>query len=448
MDIHTRREIAKIAIPVGLESSFQLGLGFVNQVIVGTLGTATIAAVGLANNVLFIGILCLNTLGAGCAILASRARGRGDEAAVSRISTLSLGFAVTLAVSLALPLAWSARAFLDGVGASQEVARIGGPYLSLIALSLPLTVLSVVSSAVFRTLGHARLPMAVTMTALTLTPILSWLLAIPLEMGAVGAAWASLITQFLRAGVLVGLLFSSRWGIAWSWPNWGQAKAILGQMIPLVLPLFITEMVFSSGSFLFALLFERLGTEALAAFQIATTLEGVFITAAIGLNSAATILVARQIGQANPEGIWRVSGSLGRLGLLTAAGLGLLFGLSGFLLPTLYPHTTPQVQHWGFWAIVLNALFQPVKVCNMIFFGVLSSGGDTRYLLLSDVITVFVVGLPLAYSLAFPLGLGLWGIFLGRLLGEEMVRIGMFWWRYRSGRWFRLDGSPGPTAAD
>lgn len=77
MDIHTRREIAKIAIPVGLESTFQLGLGFVNQVIVGTLGTATIAAVGLANNVLFIGILCLNTLGAGCAILASRARGRG-----------------------------------------------------------------------------------------------------------------------------------------------------------------------------------------------------------------------------------------------------------------------------------------------------------------------------------------------------------------------------------
>lgn len=88
---------------------------------------------------------------------------------------------------------------------------------------------------------------------------------------------------------------------------------------------------------------------------------------------------------------------------------------------------------------MLNALFQPVKVSNMIFFGVLSSGGDTRYLLLSDVITVFGVGLPLAYLLAFPLGLGLWGIFLGRLLGEELVRIGMFWWRYKSGRWFKLE---------
>lgn len=439
MDIHTRREIAKIAIPVGLESTFQLGLGFINQVIVGTLGTATIAAVGLANNVLFIGILCLNTLGAGCAILASRARGRGDEPAVSRISSLSLGFAVTLAASFALPLALFAQPFLDGVGASQEVARIGGPYLSLIALSLPLSVLSVVSSAVFRTLGHARLPMVVTMTAVMLTPLLSWFFVIPLEMGAVGAAWASLITQFLRAGVLVGLLFFSRWGIAWSWPNWGEAKVILREMIPLVLPLFITEIVFSGGSFLFALLFERVSTEALAAFQIMTTLEGVFITAAIGLNSAATILVARQIGQANPEGIWRMSGSIWRLGLFAAAGLGFLFALSGFLLPVLYPHTTPQVQDWGFWAIVLNALFQPVKVSNMIFFGVLSSGGDTRYLLLSDVITVFVVGLPLAYLLAFPLGLGLWGIFLGRLLGEEMVRISMFLWRYRSGRWFKLE---------
>ncbi|WP_276958010.1 MATE family efflux transporter [Allomeiothermus silvanus] len=439
MDIHTRREIAKIAIPVGLESTFQLGLGFINQVIVGTLGTATIAAVGLANNVLFIGILCLNTLGAGCAILASRARGRGDEAAVSRISSLSLGFAITLAASFALPLALYAQPFLDGVGASTEVARIGGPYLSLVALSLPLVTASVVSSAVFRTLGHARLPMAVTMTAMALTPFLSWLFVIPLELGAVGAAWASLITQFLRAFVLVGLLFFSRWGIAWSWPSWGEARVILREMIPLVLPLFITEIVFSCGSFLFALLFERVSTEALAAFQIMTTLEGVFITAAIGLNSAATILVARQIGQANPEGIWRMSGSIWRLGLFAAAGLGFLFALTGFLLPTLYPHTTPQVQDWGFWAIVLNALFQPVKVSNMIFFGVLSSGGDTRYLLLSDVITVFGVGLPLAYLLAFPLGLGLWGIFLGRLLGEELVRISMFWWRYKSGRWFKLE---------
>jgi putative MATE family efflux protein len=288
--------------------------------------------------------------------------------------------------------------------------------------------------------------MTVTMITLTLTPLLSWLLVLPLGLGVVGAAIAALIAQGLRALTLVGYLFFSRWGIDWNWPEWSQARRILGHMVPLVLPLFITEIVFSGGSFLFALLFERLGTAELAVFQIVNTLEGVFITASLGLNVAATILVAQAIGRGDAEGVWRMAGAILKLGLLSAGVFGLLMALSSLLLPSLYPHTAPQVRQWVVWATLLNALFQPVKVSNMIFFGVLSSGGDTRYLLLSDLVTVFVVGLPLAYWLGFGLGLGLWGIFLGRLLGEELVRISMFVWRYRTGRWFRLEAQPAPQA--
>ncbi|MER3553147.1 MAG: MATE family efflux transporter [Meiothermus sp.] len=448
MSPETRREILKLALPVGLESVFQLGLGFVNQVIVGVLGTATIAAVGLANNVLFIGILCLNVLGSGAAILASRARGRGDQTEVWRITSLSLGFAVLLAAAISLPLALFARPFLDAVGASTEVAAIGGPYLSLVALSLPLTVVSVVASTVFRTLGHPRLPMVVTMSVVALTPLLSLLLVFPLGMGAKGAALAAVLAQALRAGVLLGCLFWSRWGVRWAWPRLDEARLILRTMIPLVLPLFITEILFSSGSFLYALLLERVGTQALAVFQIVNTLEGVFITVAIGLNSASTILVGRAIGGRDREGVWRMSGSVLSIGLVGAAGFGLAFALTGLLLSVLYPNATAQVHTWGSLAIALNALFLPVKVSNMILFGTLASGGDTRYLLLSDIVTVFVVGLPLAYLLAFSLGLGLWGIFLGRLFGEELSRITMLLWRYRAGRWFRLEPAPAASGAN
>ncbi|MBO1437867.1 MATE family efflux transporter [Meiothermus sp. CFH 77666] len=443
-----RREIFKIALPVSLESTVQLALGFVNQVIVGTLGTATIAAVGLANNVLFIGILCLNTLGAGCAILASRARGRGDEAAVKRIVSFFIGFSLVLALLLALPLGLGATPFLKLVGADQEITSIGGPYLSLVALSLPLITLSVVSSAAFRSIGRARIPMLVTIPAITLIPLLSWVFVFPLEMGAVGAAVAALVAQGVRAGVLLWLLLGSRWGLRWAWPEFGQVRRLLLEAVPLVLPLFITEVVFSGGVFLFALLFERLGTQELAVFQIVSNLEMVFITASAGLHYAATVLVAQAIGRADSPGVWGVSRLIWRIGLISAAIFGLVFALFAFLLPLLYPNTTPQVQQWAFWAVLLNALFQPVKVSNFIFFGTLASGGDTRFLLLSDFVTVFLVGLPLAWLLAFPLGLGLWGIFLGRLLGEETVRVAMFLWRYRGGHWFRLDAKARALATD
>lgn len=442
-----RREIIKIALPVSLETVFQVALGFVNQVIVGTLGTATIAAVGLANNLLFIGILCLNVLGSGCAILISRAlgkesRGSGDQAAVSRISSLSLAVGLSVSSLIAVPLALFATPFLASVGADPEIARIAGPYLSISALTLPLITLSVVASAVFRATGQPRVPMIVTIAAVALTPLLAWWFVIPLQMGAVGAALAGVLTQALRSVILIGLLFTNSRGIRFVWPDALEARTLLTTMLTLTWPLFVTEILFSGGIFLYALMVERLGTPELAAFQIVATLEPVFITAAFGFNAAATILVAQAIGRADRPGIWLMSRSILQLGAISAAGFALLFAATGFLLPVFFPNISPQVQSWAFWAIILSAAFQVVKVSNMIFFGVISSGGDTQFLLLSDFVTVFVFGLPVAYFLAFNAQWGFWGVMLGRLIAEETVRVLMFLWRYQSGKWFKLEADP------
>jgi putative MATE family efflux protein len=443
-----RREIGKIAIPVSLESVFQLSLGLINQVIVGTLGTATIAAVGLSNNLMFIGILCLNTLGSGAAILVARARGRGDATSMSHITSVSTLFSVLVSLAFSLPVSMWAKPFLQAVGASQEISDIGGPFLALIALTLPLITTSVVASAVFRSTGHARVPMVVTMTSMALTPVLSWIFVVHFGVGTIGAAIAGLLTQGLRAVSLLGFLFLSRWGLRFRWLSWSAAKGILSQISRLIWPLFTTELLFSGGSFVFALLCERLGTEALATFQIVHTLEGVVLMASIGLNNAGTILVSQAIGRRDATAVWQMSKGVWQVAVVASSLFGLLLALSGLLLPTLYPNTTTNVHQWGLWAIVLHAVFQPVRVSNMTFFGILASGGDTRFLLLSDIVTVFFVGLPLAYFWAFNIGWSVWGIFLGRLLGEELVRLSMFVWRYYQGRWCRLDtGYLCPTPA-
>ncbi|PYE49960.1 MATE family efflux transporter [Deinococcus yavapaiensis] len=445
MSAETNREIARIALPVSLESMVQLVLNFTNQVVVGTLGTATIAAVGLSNNALFIGIACLNVVGSGCAILASRARGRGDEDTLGRIALLSVLFAVLLALLLTVPIALSGSGFLRFVGASDEIAGIGGPYLGLYALALPLVTANVVMTSTFRTIGRARLPLIVTLSSLTLTPLLAWLLVTQLGWGVIGAAAAIVMTQSLRTALLAGFLFFSRFGIRVRLPTFSQGRGVFAEMAPLVLPLFVTEIVFSSGVFLFSLLVGRIGTAQLAAFQIVATFENIFVVGAVGFNTAATILTGRAIGQANAREVWRWSGGVWRLGVLVGLGLGVLFAASTFLIGALFPNTTPEVRQLAQWGALLNALFLPVKVANMIGFGTLASGGDTRYLLLSDVVTVVLVGLPFAYLLAFPAGLGLWGVFLGRLLGEEMARIVMLVWRYRTGAWFKLEPRPNPT---
>lgn len=436
-----RRQILEIAVPVSIESSFQLFVGFVNQVIIASLGTIAIAAVGLANNLLFIGVLTLSALGSGTGILVSRARGRQDQPAILRLAWVGVLLALTLGSALAAPLVFWSSGFLTAIGTDPEVVTSASGYLSLVAGTLPFVAVSSVATMVFRSIGQVRLPMVVAMATGVLSPALSWVLVHFAGLAEPGAGIGLLIGQALKAVILVGYLTGRRYGTGFSVPTAATVRAESRAMVPLVMPLFVTEIVFSSGVFLYALLFGRIGTEALAVFQIVTTIEGVFIVGGLGFHSASTVLVARAVGGGVEEDVWFWARSIRRLAVQSALGLGLLYAAMIPLLGLLYPNTSDQVRSWTAIGILLNALFLPVKVSNILWFGTLASGGDTRYLLLSDVVTVGVVGLPLAYLLGVSFGFGLWGVFAARLLGEELSRLTMLGLRYRSGRWFDLSAA-------
>ncbi|MDL2345448.1 MATE family efflux transporter, partial [Deinococcus sp. MIMF12] len=124
-----------------------------------------------------------------------------------------------------------------------------------------------------------------------------------------------------------------------------------------------------------------------------------------------------------------------RFGLVTGVAFGVLFALSALALPLLYPSVGAEVRGIALATILVNAAFQVVKVANMVRgAGVLPSGSDTRGVLIGDAISAFGVGLPLAWLLAFPLGLGFWGVLLARVL-EEVVKIAIFTWRRRRLSW-------------
>ncbi len=442
MSRSVRRQILEIAVPVSIESSFQVFLGFVNQVIIGVLGTVAIAAVGLANNLLFIGVLCLSAIGGGTGILVSQAWGRSEGRAITQLTWVGLTVALGLGLLAAAPfLLWSEE-FLIGIGTNPDIVASAKDYLALIALTLPLVAVSAVATAVFRSIGRVRLATAIAVGTGLISPFLSWYLVHVVGMGEVGAGFGLLAAQAAKVLVLLSVLARRRRGVGFEVPAPRVARAHLGKLVPLVMPLFITEIVFSSGVFLYALLFERIGTEQLAVFQIVSAIEGIFLVGILGYHAAATVLVARAVGSGENDAVWSWSSSIWRLALKTAVGLAVLFVGVIPLLGVFYPNTTGDVLSWTAVAIALNALFLPVKSSNIFLFGTLASGGDTRFLLLSDIVTVGVFGLPLGYLFGVELGFGLWGVFGARLLGEEMSRVIMLSARYRRGRWFPRDETP------
>ena len=91
----------------------------------------------------------------------------------------------------------------------------------------------------------------------------------------------------------------------------------------------------------------------------------------------------------------------------------------------------------GLGALVVVGFAQPAQAVNFAIAGALRGAGDTRFTLAATIVNWLVIRLPLAYLLAFPLGLGLAGIWLGVLI-DYAVRAGILMLRFRSGRWTRL----------
>ncbi len=439
-DADVRGEIARIAVPVGLEMVVQLLLGLIDQVIVGTLGAVAIAAVGLSNS--FLGVLgiSLASLGAGAGILVSRAHGGGRAGETARVSSAAVVLAAALSLLVALPFLPLVGPFLKAVGAAPDVAAAARPFFQIVLLTLPAAVSGSVASATLRSLGRARAPLAATLVAVALNTALGYALVLGAgpfpRLGLAGAAWATLAAQTVRAALVFRSLYGGRTAERWDLPSslaeWRETGR---ELFRLSVPLGAKDVSWSLGLFFYALLFQRLGTGALAASQIVSTLENVFLLASIGLMVAATTLIGQAVGKGDADLVRSRVRALLRAGAVTGWGFGALYLGTALLLPVFYRHLAAGVLHVAAWGIVISAAFQAVRVRNIILGGgVLPSAGDARTVVIGDGLGAFVVGLPLAYLLAFPLHFGVWGIFAARGV-EELFKVLLFSWRSGRLRW-------------
>ncbi len=252
-----------------------------------------------------------------------------------------------------------------------------------------------------------------------------------------GAGWAVLATSTIKLLILLVLAFVVHRIFDWSLPeSLVQWRSIVTPLIVLALPLAITELLWSAGTFLYNVVAQQLGDDELAAAQIVTTLEGVFMVGSIGLMSATTALVGRSVGEHDAPGAahWvaqahpsrDVHGRRLRRALRRQRP-----GRAACCSPT----PGREVVTLAVVGILMNAAFQVVKVRNMILgAGVMPSGGDVRGVILGDGVGAFLVGLPLAIVLGLFTPLGLIGIFVARIL-EEVVKLGIFTRRTRRIRW-------------
>jgi putative MATE family efflux protein len=407
----------RIAIPIALQNLFISSLGIIDTIMVGQLGETAIAAVGLANQIFFLLNFALFGINSGAAIYTAQFWGAHDVAGIRKVLGVCLGLGLLVCVlftTLALGFPVQALRFYT---ADPEVIRLGSSYLSIVGFSYLASTLSLCYITILRSTGVIRFPVMVGIATLCLNTGLNYLLiygnfGFP-RLGVPGAALATSIARILECLAVLVYAYLSRSPAAASTREMTACEAgFLHKYFKVTGPVIVNEMLWSLGTSLYSAIYAHVGTEAVAAYNVALTILNLSSVLFTGISAACGVLVGNSIGAGDLDRAYQHA----RRSLILGGGLAVVIGVIVFITRditlSVYSLTESGTRAardvLGVLCIsVIYRAFNPT-----IIVGILRSGGDTHFSAILDVSAVWVVALPLAYLGAFVLELPIAGVVL------------------------------------
>ncbi len=434
---NVRRDVLNLALPAMGEQLLSMMVGIVDTFLVGHLGAASLAAVGLANQWVFMTMTLFGAIATGSTALIARFVGAKEPEQADQVlrQSVLLGALIGLvATALGVSLARPAIALL---GAEPDVVALGSDYLRLVATIFFFSTLMFIGNASLRGAGDTRTPLYVMLVVNVLNVAVAWTaingpFGLP-KLGVVGSAMGAATGRFVGGVLVIGLLLRGRAGLrlrlAGLRPDWDLIRRILN----VGLPTGLEQVLFRTGHMFSARIIAELGTMAYAAHQVAINALSISFMPGFGFAVAATTLVGQGLGAEDPEGAQQRGYTAYRLGAGLMSALGLLILLFPAQLMAFFTNESGVISRGIVPLRVLGAT-QPLLAAAMVFAGGLRGAGDTRFPMVITGAGIWLVRLPLAYLLALNLGWGLAGAWSAMAL-DLGLRGAFNFLRFRSGRW-------------
>jgi putative MATE family efflux protein len=427
------REIGALAFPaLGALAADPL-VSMVDTAFVGRLGTIPLGALGVNAALFTLAFVVFNFVAYGTTPRVARALGRGDADGAGQVAVQALVLAAVAGVGAMLALLAGADLLLTMMGATGELRDPARAYLRIRALAGPAVLLIMAGHGIFRGFQDTRTPMVVTLGLNAVNLVLDPVLIFGLGWGIEGAAWATVVAQWVGAIWFLALLAGPRRALLGSSPRLPRPVELLpflrvgGELVLRTFALIGTLTVAAAVA-------TRLGPAQVAGHQVAIQLWLLLALVIDAVAVAAQALVARYRGEGDAGVLRQVTNRLLAWGAATGVVLALLFlGLAPWL-PRIFtddPETLAQVGR----VMVFVVWMQPLNALVFVWDGIYMGLEAFRFLAVQMLLSA---GVAVAVLLAvLPLGWGLEGVWWG-IVAMMLMRAVTLGVRYR-----RLGTDPG-----
>ncbi len=434
------RRVLELAWPAVLEQLLNMTVGVVDTYMVGHLGVASLAAVGLSNQMVLLASAFFAAVATGSTALVAHHIGAEEPRKANRIAQQSLILGGIVGTAMMVVTWFLAYQILAWLRAEPEVIRLGGGYLRVICLTMVLMALMFVGNAVLRGAGDTRTPMIIMLAINVINILVAYLfiygpLGLP-HLGVTGSALGAATARGLGGLIVLLLLRREHSPLHIELTGWHLDGMQIRRILNIGLPAGAEQVLMRLAHLGFAVIIAGLGTQAYAAHQVARMVLSLAFMPGFGFGVAATTVTGQYLGAERPRQAER--GGYASFGWAIAT----MGGMSLFLLLFARPITAlfidePTVVGLGAATVRVAALAMPPLAAGFAFSGSLRGAGDTRWVLFIYGICIWGLRVPLAYFFSISLGWGLVGAWVGICI-DITVRAVFLWWRFRSGRWKEL----------
>lgn len=433
------REMLTIALPISLQQLINASLNMIDVVMVGQLGEASIAAIGLANQVFFVMILLLFGTTSGMSIFTAQFWGKQEIEPIRKVLGMSVLVSSIIALLFSLAAVFTPHVLLSFYTNDKEVIEIGSQYLRIVGLSYIPVAIATAYSAVLRSIQLIRIAVIASATALLFKTILGYILifghfGFP-ALGVRGAAIGTASGWALELILLFILIYAQKTPLATSLAQMFSFEfSFFNRVLKTTSPAIANEFFWSLGITTYNAIYARIGTDAIAAVQVNATIEELAFVVFIGLGNACGVMVGNRIGAKRADEAYETVRRVAILSILSAWLVGLGVFLSRDWVVRLYDLSSRGEFNVRMLMLVMSCALW-IRMFNFVtFVGAMRAGGDTRFALFMEILSIWGIGVPVAYLGAFVLGLPVYYVYLIVMI-EEIVKAFVSIWRIRSKKW-------------
>ena len=435
------KKVIILVIPMALQNLINVGVMATDVIMLGKVGEIALSGASLGGQPAFILNLIMFGLASGASVLTAQYWGKGETKPIKLIVTMIVRFSVFMGLIVALISFFFPEQIMSIFTPDQAIIDAGASYIKIICFSYPFFGLVSVFYTSIRSIEAVKIAVISNLTALFINAFLNYVLIFgnfgAPALGIEGAAIATLIARMVEfiIAIIYMFIFDKKLKIRIK-DFFKFDKVLSGDLVVISSPVVINELMWALGMSMQAGLLGRLGSTAIAANTMISVVQQLSTVAVFGVAGSAAILIGKSIGEGNMQEA-RDRGHTFKI-------ISVLFGICVTLLILALQNVAidfynasvaaKELAHQMIYVAAGIGFFVSIAATGVV--GVLRGGGDTKFSLLIEVVSLWFVAVPAAYFVAFVLHWPPVFVYLVMKIDEPVKGV-LFLIRARGSKWIR-----------